>query len=218
MLLPRLTSVRCNLRPELTASAGIANNHMLAKIATDVNKPNGQHCVPATRESVLNFIRELPVRKVSGIGKVTERTLQALGIHTCADIFDNIHKLVHVHTPIQAEFLLRVSMGISSEEDQPWHVEEPDPTVVHRKSIGHERTFQGVIAWRCLSRLSSRLTERRLTFTYLLRFFSPYCCSHLASWSSAGEAPVFVRPGCEGHAGKRAVGENRGAEAEVARV
>lgn len=48
----------------LTASAGIAPNKMLAKIASDMNKPNGQFLVEPTREGVLKFMEELPIRKV----------------------------------------------------------------------------------------------------------------------------------------------------------
>jgi len=49
---------------KLTASAGIASNMLLAKIASDMNKPNGQYFLPPTRESILEFIRKLPIRKV----------------------------------------------------------------------------------------------------------------------------------------------------------
>ena len=48
----------------LTASAGIAPNKMLAKIASDRNKPNGQYFLPPVRDEVLAFIKELPIRKV----------------------------------------------------------------------------------------------------------------------------------------------------------
>lgn len=50
----------------LTASAGIAPNKMLAKIASDVNKPDGQYLVSPTREGVLDFVQKLPIRKVRG--------------------------------------------------------------------------------------------------------------------------------------------------------
>lgn len=52
-------------RTGLTASAGIAPNMMLAKVASDLNKPNGQCFVVPTREGVLEFVRKLPIRKVS---------------------------------------------------------------------------------------------------------------------------------------------------------
>ena len=48
----------------LTASAGIAPNMMLAKVASDMNKPDGQYLVEPTREGVLGFVRQLPIRKV----------------------------------------------------------------------------------------------------------------------------------------------------------
>ena len=49
----------------LTASAGIAPNKMMAKIASDMKKPNGQFLVEPTREGILSFIQDLPIRKVS---------------------------------------------------------------------------------------------------------------------------------------------------------
>jgi DNA polymerase kappa len=65
---------------QLTASAGIASNKTLAKICTDINKPNGQFYLESTRESVLAFISEKTLRKVPYIGKKTEFILQGLGI------------------------------------------------------------------------------------------------------------------------------------------
>lgn len=55
---------------QLTVSAGIASNRMLAKIASDKRKPNGQYYVPPEREAVLDFVKDLPIRKIPGIGKV----------------------------------------------------------------------------------------------------------------------------------------------------
>lgn len=52
----------------LTCSVGVAPNMMLAKIASDKNKPNGQCMVGTTRDQVLDFIADLPVRKVRGVG------------------------------------------------------------------------------------------------------------------------------------------------------
>ena len=51
-------------RTGLTASAGLAPNMMLAKVASDMNKPNGQYTVSPTRSAVLEFVQKLPVRKV----------------------------------------------------------------------------------------------------------------------------------------------------------
>lgn len=48
----------------LTASAGLAPNMMLAKVASDMNKPDGQFTVTATRTGVVDFVQKLPIRKV----------------------------------------------------------------------------------------------------------------------------------------------------------
>jgi len=68
----------------LTASAGIAGNKLLAKIASDWNKPNGQFEIAP--EEVSAFMQALPVRKLWGIGNVTARKLEDRGIETCGDL------------------------------------------------------------------------------------------------------------------------------------
>ena len=68
----------------LTASAGIAPNKFLAKIASDWRKPNGQFVVPPAR--VESFLTPLPVSRVPGVGKVMESKLAALGIATVGDL------------------------------------------------------------------------------------------------------------------------------------
>ena len=71
-------------KTKLTASAGIGPNKLIAKIASEMKKPNGQFEV--TPEEVPDFMAELPVRKLWGIGEVTERKLEQLGIKTCGDL------------------------------------------------------------------------------------------------------------------------------------
>ena len=58
--------LRREIREEtgLTASAGLAPNMMLAKVASDINKPDGQFMVTPTRDGVLEFVQKLPIRKV----------------------------------------------------------------------------------------------------------------------------------------------------------
>ncbi|MBN2068160.1 MAG: DNA polymerase IV [Opitutales bacterium] len=69
---------------QLTASAGIAPNMMLAKIASDWKKPNGQFAI--TPEMVDTFIRDLPIRRIPGVGKKGELRLMEEGINTCGDL------------------------------------------------------------------------------------------------------------------------------------
>lgn len=78
--------IRARVRSELgiTVSAGIAPNKFLAKVASDWNKPDGQFVV--TPEQVEEFVRDLPVKKLLGVGKVTAARMEKLAIHTCADL------------------------------------------------------------------------------------------------------------------------------------
>jgi DNA polymerase-4 len=68
----------------LTASAGIAPIKFLAKIASELNKPNGQYVI--TPAQVPAFLRQLPLSKIPGVGKVTAKRLEDVGLITCADV------------------------------------------------------------------------------------------------------------------------------------
>lgn len=68
----------------LTASAGVAFNKFLAKIASDVNKPDGLFVIPPERTA--SFLAELPVERIPGVGRVTQASLEGLGIRTCGDL------------------------------------------------------------------------------------------------------------------------------------
>ena len=88
--LPTATAVASHIRAaierelRLTASAGIAPNKFLAKIASDWNKPNGQFVIRP--EQVQAFLEPLPVGRIPGVGKVMEGKLKALGIGTVGEL------------------------------------------------------------------------------------------------------------------------------------
>src|SRR5439155_16856264 len=71
-------------KTKLTSSAGIGPNKLIAKIASEINKPNGQFEV--TPDQVPAFMEKLPVRKIWGIGEKTERKLEVLGVKTCGEL------------------------------------------------------------------------------------------------------------------------------------
>ena len=79
-------SIRADILAEtgLTASAGIAPNKFLAKIASDWNKPNGQFVLPP--QKVEAFLTDLPLGKIPGVGKVTRQKMQRLGMNTVGDL------------------------------------------------------------------------------------------------------------------------------------
>jgi DNA polymerase IV len=68
----------------LTASAGVSTNKLLAKLASDFNKPDGKFTVPP--DQIENFITHIPVERIPGIGKVTAKRLHDMGLKTCLDL------------------------------------------------------------------------------------------------------------------------------------
>src|SRR5438128_7427610 len=71
-------------KTKLTSSAGIGPNKLIAKISSDLNKPNGQFEVRP--EDVPAFMRDLPVRKIWGVGQVLAEKLERLGVKTCGEL------------------------------------------------------------------------------------------------------------------------------------
>uniref|UniRef100_A0A8C6W564 DNA polymerase kappa n=1 Tax=Nannospalax galili TaxID=1026970 RepID=A0A8C6W564_NANGA len=123
---------RIEQKTTLTASAGIAPNTMLAKVCSDKNKPNGQYQILPSRQAVMDFIKDLPIRKVSGIGKVTEKMLKALGIITCTELYQQRAVLSLLFSEVSWHYFLHLSLGLGSTDL------ERDG---ERKSMSVERTF-----------------------------------------------------------------------------
>ncbi|KFG82625.1 putative DNA-directed polymerase kappa [Metarhizium anisopliae] len=122
-------------KTDITVSAGIAANSKLAKICSNMNKPNGQYVLPSDRTSIMAFMRDLPTRKVNGIGRVLERELLELGVRTCGDIYDQRKYLNMLFGDKTFEFLIGCYLGLGRTKIQP--AEEYE-----RKSIGTESTFR----------------------------------------------------------------------------
>jgi len=116
---------------KLTASAGIAPNKFLAKVASDWNKPNGQFVI--TPEEINDFVSALPVGKIPGVGPVTQNKLKLLNVETCADLQQwSIEKLQQQFGKF-GENLYGYAHGID---------ERPVKTRRIRKSLSVERTFE----------------------------------------------------------------------------
>lgn len=122
---------RCNI----TISAGIAPNAKIAKICSNKNKPNGQFRVPNDRVAVMAFMRDLPVRKVNGVGRVLERELDAIGVRTCGDLYEHRAALSRLFGEKTNQFLLQTYLGLGRTDVQPAEDHE-------RKSVGTESTFR----------------------------------------------------------------------------
>ncbi|MBT0728389.1 DNA polymerase IV [Rosenbergiella australiborealis] len=139
----------------LTASAGVAPIKFLAKIASEINKPDGIYVIPPHR--VDSFLQTLPLTNIPGVGEVSSRKLADLGLYTCADV-----------QKIELSFLLKKfgKFGRSLwERSQGIDSREVDGDR-QRKSIGVETTLeQDIVHWsQCLvviEKLYQEL-ERRL--------------------------------------------------------
>ena len=121
-------------KTDITISAGIAANAKLAKICSNVNKPNGQYVLPSDRASIMAFMRDLPTRKVNGIGRVLERELKEVGINTCGDLYAYRQFLNPLFGEKTSDFLFTCYLGLGRTKIQP--AEE-----YTRKSVGTESTF-----------------------------------------------------------------------------
>lgn len=119
---------------KISVSAGIAPNAKLAKVASNKNKPNGQYFIPNDREAVMDFVKDLPVRKINGIGRVFERQLNSIGIHTCGDIYPQRAYLSQLFGDKAYRFLIQCYLGLGRTKIQPAEEHE-------RKSVGTESTF-----------------------------------------------------------------------------
>ncbi|MEQ6280915.1 DNA polymerase IV [Kluyvera sp. 142053] len=139
----------------LTASAGVAPVKFLAKIASDLNKPDGQFVL--TPAEVPAFLKNLPLSKIPGVGKVSAAKLESMGLRTCEDVQNSDLAMLLKRFGKFGRILWERSQGIDERE-------------IHndrqRKSIGVERTLEEDIhEWSDCEAIIERLypeLERRL--------------------------------------------------------
>jgi len=130
-LAPVAEAIRREIRDSrgLTASVGVATNKFLAKLGSDLNKPDGLTVIP--EEEKIPFLRPLSVRRIHGVGPVTAGGLEAQGLHTIGDVQDTKMPL----EPLVGSFAQRLrdlALGI---DHRPVDVSR------ERKSISSEHTF-----------------------------------------------------------------------------
>lgn len=114
----------------LTASAGVAPNKFLAKIASDWEKPNGLFTI--TPDEVNSFVKDLPVGKIFGVGKVSQEALKRWNIHTCGDLQSWTKEELVKEFGNSAITLYNYARGIDN---------RPVSNTGERKSLSVESTF-----------------------------------------------------------------------------
>src|SRR5262249_34051468 len=154
-VLPRARWIRERIRREreLTASIGIASNKLMAKLASDFQKPDGLTLIPQRDHA--QFLRPMPVRAIHGVGRVTEQALHRAGLRTVGDLQDypgDLRALVGSWGPT----LKRFAFG---EDDRPLELGD------EIKSISSEETFEHDTADRqrlraCLRQQATELATR----------------------------------------------------------
>lgn len=134
--IPYATTIAKEIKQEikdeigLIASAGVAPNRFLAKIASDQDKPDGLFVIKP--HEVEGFMRELPIGRIWGVGKVMGKSLENLGIHKASDVQKYPLTFLEKKFGKMGYHLHKLSQGI-----------DPSPVKPYReaKSIGKERTF-----------------------------------------------------------------------------
>jgi DNA polymerase IV len=124
--------IRQRVREELglTVSAGIAPNKFLAKVASDWNKPDGMFTIAP--QEVADFVLQLPVKKINGVGKVTAEKLRGMGVVTCGDLQGVPLEVLAKRFGKYGRRLFDVARGVDHRQVQASRV---------RKSISVERTY-----------------------------------------------------------------------------
>ncbi|KAB0650606.1 DNA polymerase IV [Acinetobacter bohemicus] len=134
--IPSATEVAIQIRHDifqvtgLTASAGVAPNKFLAKIASDWHKPNGICVIKPSQ--VQNFIQHLALKKIPGVGKVTQEKLKALQLETLGDLQQMDEAILIQHFGKYGQQLYLYAQGID---------ERPVQTERERRQISKEITF-----------------------------------------------------------------------------
>jgi DNA polymerase-4 len=144
---------------ELTASIGIATNKLLAKLASDFNKPDGLTLIPE-RDKVL-FLRPMPVRAIHGVGKVTEQALHQAGIVTVGDLQDypgDLRALVGSFGPKLKQFAI-------GDDDRPLELGDEVKIISSEETFLHDTDDRPALR-KCLREqaadISAKLKRRRL--------------------------------------------------------
>ncbi len=142
---------------DLTASVGIGPSRIVAKMASNLDKPDGLTVIP--KEKVDSVLGPLPVEAIPGVGDSTKKSLNSIGIQTVSQLAAYPISLLRAHLGINGEALVKIARGEGG--DKVIALEERP----HDKSMGHEKTFGTDVADKdeilgCLLNLSDKVARR----------------------------------------------------------
>jgi len=148
---------RINEATELTCKAGVSCNRMLAKICSDMNKPNNHFILPNDSKEIEDFISNLDVGKIPEIGRISELELNELGIYKCKDILEKAAVIYTIYSERNTFYYIKIALGISRNDH-----EIKDSSSI-QKSISHCETFRNIkeksqfLEW--IERIGSKLAK-----------------------------------------------------------
>jgi DNA polymerase-4 len=179
--------VRIHAITGLTASAGVGTSKLVAKLASDQNKPDGLTVIRPGEEAA--FVQSLSIRRLHGVGPVTASRLEAIGIISGADLAATPRSTLETEFSVSTvDWLLRMANGID---------ERPVSSSRERKSLGAERTFDTDLTDRAeidvaLAGIVDTVWERSAKAgparTVTLKF--KYADFQTATRSRTGDAPI----------------------------
>ena len=157
------------IQQKLTCSIGVGPNKLVAKIAADIQKPDGLTMVKP--EEVESFLSPLPVRRLVGVGKKTEKKLETLGVRTVDQLarFD-VQRLIDVFGRKLGTYFHNASLGVDDEPVQ----ERTEPESVSRISTLKEDTRDLAVILDEAYRLCGNVHVRLLKLGLLYRSASIY--------------------------------------------
>lgn len=159
-LIAKAIKTKIKQETQLIASAGVSYNKFLAKIASDINKPDGLYLI--TPEQGADFVERLPVEKFHGVGKATAIKMLSLGIRTGKDLKELPLEILQQYFGKSGLHYYNISRGIDNRPVNNYRI---------RKSVGVEITFQQDIKTKqdavahlhsLLEKALSKVTEKQL--------------------------------------------------------
>ncbi len=188
-------SIKKDIRKKLylTASVGVSYNKFLAKLASDMKKPDGLTII--THSGAKELLPGLPIRKIWGVGKKTEKELNDIGIYTIGDLLQYDHKFLLKRWGKRAYELLKLAHGIG---DSTVYVERDIKSIGEENTLSHDTCDAGILRnyLRTFAlAIGKRLSEQKLkyrTITVKIKYYDFTNITRSITLTEATASPLMI--------------------------
>ena len=158
---PIASQIKERIRRErkITASIGIAGNKFLAKLASDLQKPDGLTLIPEAGKA--EFLRDLPIRKIHGVGTATEKVLNGAGIFTMGDLQNHPGDL----RALVGSFSRQLASYAFGNDDRPLELGDEIKSISSEETFERDTMDRGQLRqclWAQAEEIATRLKRKRL--------------------------------------------------------